>query len=166
MTKDPLYEQLREISWRRKLTNAEETQLAEWLVAHPEARSDWDSEAALNKTLAALPDVPVASNFTARLLQAAQREAAMPQKGALASVRLPSWWTRWLPKAALAALVLGAGLLSYDQIKTGQHKELARSLTTVSQVSLPGPEILSDFDAIAAMGSAPPADEELLKILE
>ena len=46
-------------------------------------------------------------------------------------------------------------------------KKLLESLTTLSQIpAVPGPEVLKDFDTIAALGSTPPADEELLKVMQ
>ena len=96
MTNDPIYNHLRELSWRRKLTGAEEAQLRVWLAAHPGAQADWDTEAGLNSALGRLPDVPVPSNFTARVLQEVQ-------SGAAAELRLDErkwqFWRRrrWLP---------------------------------------------------------------------
>jgi hypothetical protein len=168
MSKDPLYEQLREISWRRKLTPSEEARLSAWLLAHPEAEADWASEAALNEALGALPNVPIASNFTARVVASAQSQAAkQPQNSARMSWAV-RWWRSWLPRSAVAAVVLGAGLLSYNQYN---HflitRRVARSLATMSKgPSLPSPEILEDFDTISAMSSTPPADEELLKVMQ
>jgi hypothetical protein len=167
MINDPLYEKLRETGWRRKLNADEESRLSEWLAGHPEAQGGWDSEATLNELLVALPDVPVASNFTALVLAAAKREASTnePRMGRIR----PSagWWLRWLPKAALGAVVLAAGLVSYNHIQSARRVEWAQSLATVSQVgSLPGPDVLSDFDAIAALSSTPPADEDLLKLMQ
>src|SRR5690242_7846211 len=109
--KDPLYERLREISWQRKLIPEEEAQLSEWLSAHPEALGDWESEVSLNQALAGLANVPVASNFTTRVLEAAKREAAAAGREQRQASN--GWWLRWLPKAAVAAVVLAAGLLSY-----------------------------------------------------
>jgi anti-sigma factor RsiW len=167
MTKDPLYEQLRETSWRRKLTPAEESLLDKWLSAHPEAQAEWDSEAALNESLAALPNAPVASNFTARVVQAAQREYVELEKIAARSHERAAWWMRFVPRIALASVVLGAGLISYNHIQAARRTEWARSLATVSQISsLPSPEILNDFDAIAALSSSPSADEELLRVMQ
>ena len=109
MTNDPIYNHLRELSWRRKLTGAEEAELRAWLAAHPEAQADWEAEAGLNAALGRLPDVPVPSNFTARVLQAAEREAA-------AELRRPGWkwrvWPRlrWLPKVAFAGHRPGRGV--------------------------------------------------------
>src|SRR5438067_2362092 len=103
MTNDPGFRKWREISWRRKLTPAEEAELRAWLAVHPEARAEWEAEIALTNTLVrSLPDVPVASNFTARVLQAVDRETAAREP------RLPGWqpWKRWLPRVALGALAV------------------------------------------------------------
>src|SRR5262245_52791940 len=72
------YQALLEASWRRRLTATEEARLQAWLAAHPEEQARWESESSLSQLLEQLPDVPVASNFTARVLQAARSEAARP----------------------------------------------------------------------------------------
>ena len=166
MTNDPIYEHLREVSWRRPLTGAEEAQLRAWLAAHAEAQAEWEAEAGLNAALGRLPDVAVPSNFTARVVQAAEREAD-------AELRRPRWkwgsWPRlrWLPKVALTATVACAGVVSCLVIQDIQHKNLVESVAVVSTVpSLPGPEILKDFDAIRASNVAPTADEQLLAVLQ
>jgi hypothetical protein len=166
MTDDPIYNSLRELSWRRKLTSAEEAQLRAWLAAHPEAQADWDAEAGLNAALGRLPDAPMPSNFTARVLQAAEREAA-------AERRRPGWawgtWPRlrWLPKTAFAAVILGAGLISYHQFEATRLRQCANSVKAVSDVSsLPGPEALRDFDAIRASDPTALPDEQLLTALK
>lgn len=164
MNDNPLYNRWRETGWRRKLTAEEEAQLADFLNAHPEAQADWESEAALNDLLASLPNVPVASNFTARVLAEAQRGDAHP-----APAQRPSavpWWKRWVPKTAFAGVVL-AGLISYHHIQSVERTERAQSLATLSEAgSIPSPDVLNDFDAIAALSSTPPADEELLRIMQ
>ena len=166
MTNDPIYNHLRELSWRRKLTAAEEAELRAWLAAHPEAQVDWEVEAGLNAALGALQDVPVPSNFTARVLQAAEREAAAEQ-------RRPGWeWSgwlrlRWLPKAALAATVVCAGVVSCLLIQDAQRHKLVESVAAVSAVaSLPSPDVLKDFDAIRASNPTPRPDEQLLTVLQ
>jgi anti-sigma factor RsiW len=166
MTNDPLYQRLLEQCWRRPLTGDEETQLQEWLAAHPEAQGDWEAEAGLNQTLSLLPDAPLPSNFTARVLQAVERESA-----AAARVKREHgfwlWVHRWLPRGAVAAVLLGVGLVSYHQVQAVRFKGLAHGLTVVSDVkSLPNPQILADFDTIRALRPAPPADEELLALLQ
>jgi anti-sigma factor RsiW len=168
MNKDPFFERWRETGWRRKLTPAEKEQLTEWLAGHPDAQSEWAAEANLNELLESLPNVPVPSNFTARVVEAAQHEqaAAQRQKQGLPYFTT-GWWLRWLPKAALATVLLGAGLVSYLHLQAERRAEWAESLTTVAQLpSVPNPEVLKDFDAIAALTSTPPADEELLKVMQ
>ena len=167
MSKDWQYERLREISWQRPLTPAEQAELSQWLESHPEARDDWEADRNLTGALANLPNVPVANNFTSRVLAAAQREAAATARGQGRAPSPAQWWLRWLPKAAVAAVVLAAGLLSYHHVQESHREEVARSLTTISQLpAVPGPEVLKDFDAIAALGSTPPADEELLRVMQ
>ena len=166
MTNDPIYHRLRELSWRRELTGPEAAELRAWLAAHPDAQADWEAEAGLNAALGRLPDVPVPSNFTARVLQAAEQEAAAqlrrPAGAWLAWLRL-----RWLPKVAFAAIVVGAGLVTYHQFQATHRKNLVESVAAVSAVSsLPSPDILKDFEAIQALNSAPAPDEQLLAVLQ
>lgn len=166
MNDNPLYNGWREIGWRRKLTAEEEAQLAEFLNAHPEAHADWESEAALNELLGSLPSVPVASNFTARVLAAAEREASGSAPSQERTAHAVPWWKRWVPKTAFAAVVL-AGLVSYHHIQSVERTERAQSLATLSEAEpIPSPDVLNDYDAIAALSSTPPADEELLRIMQ
>jgi anti-sigma factor RsiW len=167
MTNDPTYDRLRELSWRRKLAAGEAAELRAWLAAHPETLTDWEAEAGLNEALGELPDAPVPSNFTARVLQSIERES-----GAAARRQRRNWqlWTdwRWLPKVAVTVVVLGAGLFSYQQVaRAARRAEYAKSVTAVSDVaSLPGPDVLKDFDAIRVSNPTPVADEELLAALK
>ena len=166
MTNDPIFNHLRELSWRRKLTGAEEAELRAWLAAHPEAQADWEAEAGLSAALGRLSNVPVPSNFTARVLQAAGREAAAELRR---GERTGPFWRRlrWLPKVAFAAIVLGTGLVSYRQFRAVRFAEYAHSVAAVSDVSsLPSPEILKDFDAIRASNANPLPDENLLAVLQ
>jgi anti-sigma factor RsiW len=164
MIDDPTYIRLRELSWRRKLTAAEAAELRAWLEAHPEARSDWEAEAGLNTALDRLPDVPVASNFTARVLQAVERdEAARPVRSGWRGFRQ----LRWLPRVAFAGTLVGAGLLSYLLIQNAERKKLADSVAAVADVSsLPSLDILQDFDAIRISNPSPAPDEQLLAVLK
>ena len=164
MSNDPTYNRLRELSWRRKLTEAEQAELRAWLAAHPEARADWEAEAGLEAALGRLPDAPVPGNFTARVLQAVEREGA-------AELRRPEWrmhwWLRWLPKTALAASVVAAGLVSYLLVQKAERQRLVESVAVVADVSsLPNPEVLQDFDAIRVSNPTVTPDEELLAALK
>ncbi len=164
MINDPTYTRLRELSWRRKLTDAEEAELRAWLQAHPDARAEWEAEAGLNAALGRLPEVPVASNFTARVLQAVERDA-------VAARRIPRWRLllpmRWLPRAAFAGSVVGAGLVCYFVVQNVERKALAQSVAAVADVSsLPSPDVLQNFDAIRASNPSPAPDEQLLEVLK
>jgi len=167
MMNDSVYDHLRELSWRRKLTTSEELQLRAWLVAHPEAQADWEAEAGLNEVLGCLPDAPVASNFTARVLQAVQHEQAVDLRQRQRR-RSAWWWRRLAPKVALAGIVAAAGFFSYQQVhKARLRAEVKSSLATVSEMPpWPSPEILQNFDAIRALSPPPAADEQLLALLQ
>src|SRR6266850_172994 len=165
MTNDPFYIRFRELSWRRKLTPAEEAELRNWLAAHVEEQADWEAEARLSDALDQLPDAPVPSNFTANVLHALQLEQNAQIRAGRPS---PGWWQRltWVPKAALASLVVVAGFLTYFHGQTVRRAELRDSVVAVSAVkSLPSPEVLRDFDVIRALDQTPPADEQLLTLL-
>ena len=167
MTNDQVYNQLRELGWKRKLTASEEAKLREWLAANPAEQADWEAEACLTQALGQMPDVPVATNFTARVLQTVEREALAGARRSGAGWRVWQRRWRWLPRMAFAALVLCAGLFSYHQVQAARRTAFAESVAVFSEVSsLPSPEILRDFDAIYALNQTPPADEELLNLLK
>ncbi len=159
------FNKLSEASWRRKLSPAEEAELRAWLAAHPEARAEWEADSALSRALDRLPDAPVPSNFTARVLQAVELEKA-------AASRQPqsqrSWrWQSFLPKAALATVFVAMSLMAFREASYQKQQRFARSLKTVSAVAaLPGPDILKDFDAIQQLSPARPPDLELLALLQ
>jgi anti-sigma factor RsiW len=160
---DPFEAKLREISWRRKLTPAEEAELRAWLAAHPEARADWEDDGKLTALLSRLPGAPVPTNFTARVLEAVEREEAADTRR-----RDAKWsWRSFLPKAAVAAVVLTAGLLGYQGHVSKQHARMARSVQTVSGVaSVPGPDILADFDAISQLTPPSGYDQDILDLMQ
>jgi len=125
---DQEYQQLRETSWRRRLTEAEAAELQRHLTAHPELRADWDAEAGLNLALEKLPEAPaVSSNFTALVLQAVERDAAAQKREASRGWRGWRGIARWLPKAAVAALVLSFTFVRYEQYEAHNRMTLARN---------------------------------------
>jgi hypothetical protein len=167
MTNDPTYDRLRELSWRRQLTAGEAAELCAWLAAHPDAAGEWEAEAVMNEALGQLADAPVPSNFTARVLQTLERESAAESRRRWGRWQLWVRW-RWLPRMAVAAVVLVAGLFSYEQAtRAARRAEYAKSVAAVSDVaSLPGPEVLKDFDAIRVSNPSSAPDEELLSALK
>ena len=161
---DPICHRLRELMWRRKLTAAEEAELRAWLETHPAARKDWEAEAGLAAALERLPDAAVPNNFTARVLQAVEREAAAARRRTGGGL-----WRRlgWLPRAAVAAGGLGGGVIACHQMQSVERKKLAESVIAVADIpSLPSPDILQDFDAIRASYPAAAPDEQLLALLK
>jgi len=161
---DSVYSRLREISWRRKLTRDEAEELRAALAADPELKSDWDREAALNEGLGGLWDVPLSSNFTARVVEAAMADSLSVHRGVLLG-----WdWRSWLPRAAVVSLVLVlGGLGAYRYFQVNRRVELARQVANVSDVAaLSSPEVLQDFETVRHLNQTPAADEELLALLQ
>ena len=165
MKNDPLPNPIRELAWRRKLSPEQEAELRAWLAAHPEAHDEWEADSAVTEGLARLPDAPVSSNFTARVLQAVEAEAGTRQRtGGGAAWREVASWRKWLPRAAVAGVVVGAVLLG---VRHHQRAEYARSVVMLSNIaSLPGPGVLENFDAIHALERGPAPDVDLLKALQ
>ncbi len=164
MPNEPLDNRWLEAGWRRKLSKAEAAELEAWLAAHPESRDSWRTETQLTSLLNRLPEAPVSSNFTARVLQAVEREQASAERR-----HSPRWWNRWLPRVAFAGafVVLGVAVFSHQSIRQARTADIGKSVVAVSSVpSLPSVEILQDFDAVRALPTTPPADEALLSLLQ
>lgn len=163
MGTDPINDKFRELSWRRKLSGSDERELREWLAAHPEAQESFELEVGLTEALRKMQDAPVASNFTARVLQAVERET---MAGARKERTRPSLWRRlprWLPKMASAAVVITAGLFGYHYYSNAARVELARQM---AEFRLPDPEILTNFEAIRIVSQTPAPDEQLLALFQ
>jgi len=169
MIDDPAYKRFLELNWRRKLTLEEEAEMRAWLQAHPEVQAEWELDAGLNEALSALPQVAVASNFNARVLESIKRENQVQSRGNLKE-RI-AWFHGLIPKLAVAAVVITAGLISYEQIHAAKIRErerqaeVVKSFLTVSKLKLPEPEILEDFETIR-QGAGFGADEKLLTLLQ
>jgi anti-sigma factor RsiW len=162
MMNDSAYQKLIERSWRRRLTSEETAALQAYLRAQPAREEEWELERALNAALKSLPDAPVSSNFTDRVLRATEVEQRRTRKK-----NTPRWSLKWLPKAALAALIVSASFLAYHQHHVAGRADMARSVAAVSNVAvLPRLEWLEDFEAIHRLSQAPVVDEELVALLE
>lgn len=142
--------------WRRKLSQPERAAL--------QGKPGWELEAQLTDALAHLPDAPVPSNFSARVLNAVDLEAARESRS-----RSRRWnWHRLLPRlAAGTALLLFTGL-GLQHFETTRHRgELARSLSVVARTeSVPSIDALENLDVIQRMSQPAPADTELLADLD
>jgi anti-sigma factor RsiW len=164
---DELYTELLQTSWRRKLSAEEEAQLRAWLAAHPEVQTDWEEEALLTQQLERLPNTPLASNFTAQVMQELDRELAREEREGR-GWRMPRWWRRIVPRLASALLLAGlavTGLVQYQKYQFTQMTDSVKRLTPVASVLQP--EIMQDFDAIQQLRHVPSvSDEELLAALQ
>jgi len=158
------YKTLLEKRWRDKLTAAEEASVRAWLAQHPESKMDWDLETQLSEALERLPDVPVSNNFTARVLQAVEREAAARKPSAYG---MP-WFVRvLLPRAAVASAVLGAGIVTYHEHTSAKRAVLVQGVKVVAGVpSLPDPDILQNFEVIRQLPASIGPDTELLTAMK
>lgn len=167
MSDDPLYHQLLDESWRRRLSPEEQRELLTWLAAHPELETEWESELKLSQAFANLPPAPVPSNFTARVLQ----EIQTLEKAAARARTRARWWRLsnwgWAPRGAFAALLLGGTVLTYHHSRVVSRQRALSSVEVVSNVaSRPSPDVLRDFDAIQALNAGPGPDETLLTLFQ
>lgn len=158
------YRELMEAGWRRRLTATEQAQLHTELAEHPELRAAAEDEAGLSHLLERLPDAPVASNFTALVLQAARRDSARPAPRPF----LAELWSRLFPRPAAGAtwlaLMLCLGWLAVQQTQSNSRRQRATELVTISgAAALSDPGLLQDFDAIRRLPQ--PEDEELFALL-
>ncbi|HEY0550762.1 MAG TPA: hypothetical protein VGF13_14245 [Verrucomicrobiae bacterium] len=154
--KDVRNDEFIRLSMKPVLSPDDEARLEAFLAAHPEARTTWEEERALGRALQALPDVPVSSNFTARVMEALDLEEAREAR------KKPSWFPRGWPRlgwATVTALVAVLGVQEWRSIKQAQ---LMKDVTLVSSniPQLPTAEVLRDFDAIQQLPSV--SDDELL----
>ena len=162
----PQQTRIAELSWRRHLTAAEEQELNSLLSADSEAASTWTEELELTRLVGDLPDVPVASNFTARVLDQVNRESAAG--GEKRSRWVDIFNTRWLPRTSVALLVIASGVSIIKlEHRTAERREYAQSVAAVSEVSsMPSPDVLENFEAVRRLNQTPRPDEELLALLQ
>ncbi|HTI98599.1 MAG TPA: hypothetical protein VL527_06815 [Dongiaceae bacterium] len=129
--------------------------------------SDSQQDARLDTLLRRLPDMPVASNFTARVLQSVEREAPAASDPLLKLADLwifrPGW--RWLPYSAVVATALLMGVYSYRFHTQAARAALAQNMAAIAKVS---PQLtaadLQDFNVICRLGQAP--DKDLLALMQ
>ncbi|HEY5044191.1 MAG TPA: hypothetical protein VIK53_19645 [Verrucomicrobiae bacterium] len=141
--------------WRRKLSEAERAGLR--------VQPELDLEVRLTDALAKIPDVPVPSNFTARVLAAVELEEKQSAR--------PRWhwsWHQLLPRLAVAAAVLifaGVGIRRHEA--SSQRFALAKTLARLAITQpLPSADALENLEAIQRMGASAHADGELLADLQ
>jgi len=145
-----------EALWRRKLNQVETARIQ----VQPELRI----EAQLTAGLAAIPDAPTPSNFTARVLAAIELEEARA-----ARTRHLGWnWRQLWPRFAVAAAVLIFAGVSLERFEIrSHHRALAKDVAMAAVAQpLPSVDALENLDVIQRMSQPAPADGELLAALQ
>lgn len=153
----PISEEVRELLWRRALSDAETARAA----TTPASRAELALEARLTAALDQLPVLPTPSNFTARVLQAVDLAEAQTARA--------GWtWTQWLPRLASVVTVFAVTALVWHSHELHQRRlAIAQSVALVAgSPALPDVEALNNFDAIQRMGQTQAADEKLLALLQ
>jgi len=155
------FDNLLQTAIERDLTDGELARLERWLAANPADQAEWE---ALDHLLATLPDTPVATNFTARVLDEVRRaETAHPTLG-------QAWWQRLLAPqfrpvqiAAAATLAMVIGGVGYQSHLNQSRAEMAAAVASIAEFP---PGFLADFEAIGAVAQADAIDEELWAALK
>ena len=159
---DSFNQQFRELMWRQRLSAEEQSRLSDFLAAHPQLRQEWELEKRLTQSLDRLRPVPVSSNFTARVLQAAAK-APVQKRSWLEQFKLP----RWAPQLAGVSLMLALGLFCLRQYDTSHHQQIARDLVPITRTAdLPEMDWLKDYEAIDRLSKVQVGDSELLAALQ
>ncbi|HEX7859453.1 MAG TPA: hypothetical protein VF773_03945 [Verrucomicrobiae bacterium] len=145
---------------RGELKEAERRDLEHRMQLDSDLRDRFEMEQSLEQLLERLPNAPVATNFTSRVMQA----VAADQRSATSSKR--AWWR--IPFVRLAtglSVVTIAGVLSLNEYRKSQRNEMVRSVASFTEIaSAMSPEdrpalAFRDFDAIANLSV--PAESEL-----
>lgn len=150
----------------RRLTPEEEAQLQQSVAAVPGGNAALEDELALNHLVRQLPNPRLSSNFTAQVLQMAEREHRVRPAPAA------PWWHGWLPtrwpaKGALAIVAFSLTLFSYQQYQENRRETVARSIATVSTVAALPVDVLQNFEAINQLHQVPQqVDLDLLAALQ
>ena len=161
---DQQYSQLMQAAMERELTAEELAQIDGLLAQNQSELADFE---AVDHLLAKLPDVTVSSNFTARVLDEAQRH------GQPALALGQAWWKRLfspqyrsIQLASAAAVALLIGVFGYQNHLDHDRAEMAESLQAVATIAEMAPELLTDFETIDAIDQSDPIDEELWAALK
>jgi hypothetical protein len=140
--------------WRSKLSEAARAELRD--------RPDLAEEARLTSALSKIPDAPVPSNFTARVLEAVRLE-----ENREARTRWTWNWRALWPRLAVAsAVVIFAGVSIQRYESNARQATLAKDLAMVASAQSPGMDALENLEAIQQMSRSARADGDLLAALQ
>jgi anti-sigma factor RsiW len=158
---EPTYNELKEKSWVEPLSAQEAAELKQYLGDNPDLQHDWEDDAALTTALNRLPNVPVSSNFTSRVMQAVQREEAQTERKAESWRAF--WRFGWIPKFAMAIAMLCLGTFSFHEYQIASAAKLVKEVREVAEAApIPHVDWLKDFETINQMGKVAIADDDLM----
>ncbi|HTV40421.1 MAG TPA: hypothetical protein VMF08_07595 [Candidatus Sulfotelmatobacter sp.] len=115
----------------------------------------------LRELLSRLPDAPLASNFTVRVMQAI--EAAEARRGRWGAIE---WnWRIFFPRITVTAAAAGIIAIAFHRHELlVQRQRLVDSVVVVASQPMPSVEALKNFDAIQRMSQSARPDDELLAL--
>ena len=161
---DSASQRLRELLWRRNLSETEAAELQNLLAAHLDARADWEAESSLTEALERLSEAPlVSTNFTALVLQAVQNDTKVRS-------HTDSRWSlhRWLPRFAVAALTLMISVAAWHHHEVEERTAMARDVAQLgAALAASTPDLTQNFDSIRRLSdSSGKADTDLLALMQ
>ena len=167
------FNQIREVAWRRPLTAREQADARAWIAAHPEMADELALDLALAQAVHRIPDTPVSSNFTARVMESIDREAVDLERAGFWE-KLMGDYRVWLPRLAgvMGVIILGLGIWAWNG--RVERAKITSVLTQVAQLTpskdsfqteFQSPNVWKDFDTIRRLNEILP-DNDLLTILK
>ena len=123
--------------------------------------NEQDIQEQMRRLLSRMPDAPLASNFTARVMQAVEREEMRRARW-----RFLEWdWRLFFPRvAAPATIVCLAAVMFHQHEMSVERRQLADTVVLVAAQPMPSLDALKNFDAIQRMGQTARPDSDLLAL--
>ena len=151
--KDVREDDLFRLSLQPELSPEDESKLEAWLDAHPDARAAWEQDRALGRALQSLPDAPVSSNFTARVMQELDLSEAREER------KTGGWRLRW-PRLGWAAAALALAVVGAQQFHNYQRTQIVADAALVSKDIARLPDAFRDFDVVDSLREIPPSGDD------
>jgi anti-sigma factor RsiW len=151
--KDVREDELFRLSMQPELSPEDESRLEAWLAAHPGARAAWEQDRALGRALQSLPNAPVSSNFTARVMQQLDLDESREER------KSTGWRVLW-PRLGWAAAALALTVFGVQQFRNVQRTQLAKDAALISKDIAQLPDAFRDFDVVESLRQIPPASDD------
>ena len=160
-------QQMIEAAWRRPLAAEELAAMQAWCSQHPERRAEIELDLQAARCLHGLPDVEVPSHFLSQVWREIDRQESLASRPSM--VVASSWnWRLWLPRFAVATLVVSGGLAGWQHYQATQRTQVAAGFQQISQAAaIPDPGMLQEIDTLRLLMETPSSvDVELLAALQ